>query len=82
MIKGYKLFFSICCLQTLDEAVKARSLALRFMKAYPCCIRAIPYERNGETHGKAITMCMYVISDGKETPHDPKEAALWFVQVS
>ena len=55
--------------------MKARSLALLFIEAHPGCIRAIPYEWNGKTHGKAIAMCLYMISDGKEIPYDLKEAA-------
>ncbi len=70
------MLFPFRHLQDTLHIVKARSLALRFSAANPCCVRAIPYNNDSkETQTKTFTMCLYVDTGGKGIPEDLKQAA-------
>ena len=56
-----------------NKIAEARSLALQFMSANPCCIRAIPYGNGSDP--QSLTICLYVDTDGKGIPKDVKHAA-------
>ncbi|XP_028414796.1 uncharacterized protein LOC114537883 [Dendronephthya gigantea] len=58
------------------SVVKARSLALRFTAANPCCVRVIPCEVAQQK--SPLTMYIYVNTDGKGVPEDFRESSVKF----
>ncbi len=60
----------------LNKIAEARSLALQFMSANPCCIRVIPYEKSDCEGTQSLTMCLYFDIDVKDVPDDVRNAAV------
>ena len=60
----------------LNKIAEARSLALQFMSANPCCIRVIPYEKSDGEDTQSLTMCLYFDIDVKDIPDHVRNAAV------